>query len=273
MQATYHIVRVFNKAEDSLGNQAVIFLNDNALLKNEQSRISVDITKNVNVNTTCFISQIDTSNYEVQCFNGENTIQCCGHGMIAAAKTVFSITDQTNITINKNISASKIIDDFNEDLVALKLPRVKSRQQNVPAWAKDIIFIGEKSLSPDYSAISENEEGYLLLEFNPAIPLEQFRSMQLDLKSVCEKTNRAIVIIQWDKKTNNLYMRYFAPQYGVQEDIATGSVMRFVADYIEQNHRIKHFAVNQLSAAGGFMKIDCHPETIKITANAYIETC
>ena len=66
-------------------------------------------------------------------------------------------------------------------------------------------------------------------------------------------------------------MRYFAPQYGVLEDTATGSVMRFVADYIEKNYKIKHYDVSQCSAEGGFMKIDCNTETVKITANAYIE--
>ena len=97
MQATYHIVRVFTKAEEALGNKAAIFLNDKTSLKDEKSRISVDIYKNIGVNTTCFISHVDNSGYEVQCFNGKNNIQCCGHGMIAAAKAVFSNTDHFNV--------------------------------------------------------------------------------------------------------------------------------------------------------------------------------
>ena len=111
----------------------------------------------------------------------------------------------------------------------------------------------------------------MLLEFKPALPLEVFRAMKIDLKKVCENTQRAIVVVQFDKKNKHLYTRYFAPQYGVSEDIATGSVMRFVGDYIEKTYQTKHFDVSQCSSQGGFMKVECKADNIIITANASME--
>ncbi len=67
-------------------------------------------------------------------------------------------------------------------------------------------------------------------------------------------------------------MRYFAPQYGVEEDVATGSVMRFVADYIEKNYQCVQFEVTQYSSLGGYMKVNCGDENVFITANVSMET-
>ena len=46
-------------------------------------------------------------------------------------------------------------------------------------------------------------------------------------------------------------MRYFAPQYGVEEDIATGSAMRVLAQY--WSSRFKQLTVYQCSPQGGLL--------------------
>lgn len=273
MRTSYQLVRVFNKAEEAQGNQAVVFFKDSQIdLPHELSGISAEIYKQKGVATTCFISQVVSGHYKVQCFTGNKAIQCCGHGMIAAAKTIFSYDGLSSIIINENVTASQNIDEAGCDVVVLELPRLLARSQAVPGWVNEAIAFDRAKLLPGKAAVSEKNDGYLLLEFEPTLPLDVFRALQLDLKLVCENTKRAIVLVQFDQENEHLYTRYFSPQYGVLEDIATGSVMRFVGDYIEQNYQLAHFDVSQCSSQGGFMKINCQAERILITANATIES-
>ena len=274
MLSPYQLVRVFNKAKVAKGNQAAIFLSSSpiTLPQNELIRLSADIHKDKGVTTTCFTAELEAGQYEVQCFNNKSAIQCCGHGMIAAAKNIFVENKLSKIIINKNITASRNIDETGNDVVKLSLPRLYSRLQIVPDWANDVINFENEKLTPNKSAISEDDDGYLLLELSSVLPLKVFREMQLDTNKICDNTKHAVVIIQFDKEKESLAMRYFAPQYGVDEDVATGSVMRFVADYIEKNYQCVQLDVTQYSSLGGYMKVNCGEEKVFITANASMET-
>lgn len=273
MQSSYQVITVFSKPNEAFGNQAAIILNkdNHPSLLSEQSILSENLYKTKGLATTCFISHIDHENYKVECFNGKNMILCCGHGMIAAAKILFSKEQTSKLMFNKNITAAIKQDNKGYDIVELELPRILAQPQTLPAWVNKLILSDEKELKFQHAAISEREDGYLLLEFNPVVSEKDFRQMKLDLELICEKSKRAIVVIQFDKIKKHLYMRYFAPQYGINEDIATGSVMRFVADYIEQQYQVREFAVSQCSVNGGFMQINCNKDSVKILANAYIE--
>ncbi len=269
MPEPYQIVRVFAKPDEAQGSQALVFYAGNQIdLQYELDKISTELYEQKGLETTCIITQVTSMHYDIHCFNGKKAIQCCGHGMIAAAKTIFSSCDLSSIIINKSITASHTIDEAGHDVVVLGLPRLSARLDTVPGWVEEIITIGNKKLLPGKAAFSDKDDGYLLLEFSPELSLDVFHAMQINFKQVCENTKRAIVVVQFDQDNEHLYMRYFAPQYGVLEDTATGSVMRFVADYVEKNYQCKHFDVSQCSAKGGFMRIDCKEESILITANA-----
>lgn len=273
LQSPYQIIRVFNKPEEVQGNRAAVIIESNHVdLTADRSKISADMYNNNGIDTTCFISMVTNDHYNVQCFNNKSAIQCCGHGMIAAAKTLFSESELSNIIINENITAARSIDNTRHEVVELTLPRLVAKFQSVPAWTNEFITVNQKTIVANHAAISDKNDGYLLLEFEPSISLEAFRVLQLDLKKICENTQRAIVLVQFDKDKKQLFLRYFAPQYDVSEDSATGSVMRFVADYIEQRYQCKHFDVNQCSPQGGYMNVDCLPEHVRITANASMES-
>jgi PhzF family phenazine biosynthesis protein len=262
---------VFNKPDKAQGNRAALINESNHVdLPLDRSKLSADMYNNLGIDTTCFISMVTTDHYNVQCFNNKNAIQCCGHGMIAAAKNIFTETSLSKITINHNVTASRNPDDY--DVIELKLPRLTATIHTVPAWTHELIRLNDKYLVADHAAVSEQNDGYLLLEIDSDISINDFSRLQVDLKKICENTQRAIVIMQFDKAKQYLWMRYFAPQYGVSEDSATGSVQRFVADYIEQRYQSKHFEVSQCSPQGGYMKVDCFPEGIQITANASLES-
>ncbi len=264
MQAPYHVVTVFAKPEQALGNQAAVFLE-------QQNPAALELLDNNDIATACFISSTESDEYTVQCFNGKNKIQCCGHGMIAAAETIFSTTNTSNIVINNNILAARVQNKFSHHLVELRLPRLTAIKQLVPSWTESLFVSNNTHLIPLQAALTKNNDGYLLLEFDSQISLADFRTMQPDLSLINKNTQRAIVAIRFDTNKQYLYMRYFAPQYGNAEDSATGSVMRFVADYIDKHYQVSEFEVIQCSAAGGFMQIKCDDKSVAITANVSME--
>jgi len=182
------------------------------------------------------VKSLNDDLYDVRCFNNKNAIQCCGHGMITAAKVIFSISDSSRVTINNNIIAS-----LNDDgMIFLSLPRLSAQMLSPPDWLEDMLLFNDKMCLPSHAAITDKYDGYLLLELEDKLPVDVFRGLQVDLKLICDNTNRAVVLIQFDRVKQHLYTRYFAPQYGVDEDSATGSVMSFVGDYIEKNINVQH---------------------------------
>jgi len=274
MQNSYQLVRVFDKKGVADGNQAAVFLSAYpvSLNQNELISLSADIHRDDGIATTCFTSEVSDGEYGVACFNNKSEIQCCGHGMIAAAKNIFLKNNVSKIIINKNISASQNLDKYGHDVIELSLPRELSQLQSIPDWTKTTITLKHEKIIPIKSASTKNDDGYLLLELTPVLSQKEFSGLELDIDKVCENTKRALVIIQFDKNTCELYMRYFAPLYGVVEDVATGSVMRFVGDYIEKQYQCIEFDVYQCSTGGGYMKIKCVNDNILITANASMES-
>ena len=265
---TYRLIRVFSDDDGAQGNlSAIVTLKKEITNLNELSHVSYNIYKENNIATTCFISKVDNEHFEARCFNAALEIQCCGHGMIAAAKTIFDDIKISNVILNKNILA---VNKGNE--IEISLPRVTAKNCEVPDWANKVMTFREGYISPDQAAISDKLDGYLLLEFNPNLSLDVFSGLLLDLNMLCESTKRALVITQFDEENRCLYTRYFAPQYGVKEDSATGSVMRFVGDYIMKTYNIAEYKVSQRSKEGGFMKIKHQEQSILITASVSTES-
>ena len=258
----YQIIRVFSDNDEVQGNLSTVVRLQKRMSIDELSNLAHQAYKQSNVATTCFISEVDSTHFDVECFNDDKAIQCCGHGMIAAAKVVFENSKIVNIILNQNVSVVNKGDE-----IELTLPLLPSNGCDMPSWANKAITFDGGYLLPNQVAISDNLDGYLLLEFNPNLSLDVFSGLLLDLNMVCDSTNRAVVIIQFDEKKRHLYTRYFAPQYGVTEDSATGSVMRFVSDYIMQSYDITEYQVSQCSKEGGFMRINCREKDIVITAN------
>lgn len=273
MSAHPQLITVFSKGNIAQGNQAAVFFNqDDVDLSYDHTKMSADIFKEKGIETTCFISQQDLKHYKVQCFNKDNAIQYCGHGMIAAAKMIFAKSDVSEIIINNTTAALLRRHSASNDVIELAMPRLTATMQAVPGWMRNVLTLNAESVLPGYSAVSDKEDGYLLLEITPVLNVKDFSALKLDLTPVCNNTKRAVVVIQFDREKKHLYMRYFAPQYGVIEDTATGSVMRLVADYIEQRYNCNEYDARQCSVRGGYMQVVCMAESVNIIANASSET-
>lgn len=192
--------------------------------------------------------------YEVRCFSPAGPIRCCGHGLLGTAWALWEPEQCHPLTLwpagadHEGESRSvKVL--WRKDMPWIALPRLFCQSAPVPEWVFDAF-----ATAPIATAMAGNESGYLVLEFASGVPLED---LAVNLQAVSSQGNtrspgRAVIITQWGE--NGVYdflLRYFAPQYGVNEDGVTGSANRVLADYWHQARGLSEFRAWQCSATGG----------------------
>lgn len=81
---------------------------------------------------------------------------------------------------------------------------------------------------------------------------EQVAQLQPNLLALAEYTQRSLIVTAQSSALDvDFVLRYFAPQYGVPEDAATGSANAVLANYWAQRLRKTELCSRQLSAKGG----------------------
>ncbi len=170
----------------------------------------------------------------VRCYNKQHLIRCCGHGLLTTAKWWMQQTATSSLALamhDSNIQAR-----ITNDVVWLKFKRLPTYQCEVPSWVSNLP-IGSP---PTAAALAGGDSGYLILQWPDNYPIEHL-ARPGDLLS--HHTQRALIYTarqpitepsttkQYLQENSDIHYRYFAPQYGIAEDSATGSAMRVLADY------------------------------------------
>jgi predicted PhzF superfamily epimerase YddE/YHI9 len=120
----------------------------------------------------------------------------------------------------------------------------------VPAWTN--LFTGDAPLA---CAKEGDDTGYLVVEWPEDTDLAGLYPPGDCLQ---RHTMRALIATCRISPANslageNIQLRYFAPQYGVDEDVATGSAMRVLASYWQQRGLGNQLRGLQRSARGGWL--------------------
>lgn len=214
--------------------------------------------------------------FAVQCYNSQQLIQCCGHGLLMAADYWLQETGYQSLSLNMNgskIKASLELDadsgDSQQSKICLHFSDISITPVAVPDWLKEELGLAG-GLWPIAAAHIGDDQGYLVLQFADNTDLKTLPAPQL---SVASYSQRAIIYtsaLSNSEQTNSeqssceqlniseghINLRYFAPQYGVAEDVATGSAMRVLARYWADRFTSLHGF--QQSSVGGelFSTID-----------------
>ena len=127
----------------------------------------------------------------------------------------------------------------------LGFARVRCRGSELPAWA-----LSQFGAEPMAAALAGPEDGYLILHWPDNFQLKRLR---VPTAAVGASTRRAVIVTcrDTDAATDTIHLRYFAPQYGIVEDSATGSAMRILADYWAQTCGLEGLHGRQDSPRGG----------------------
>lgn len=210
----------------------------------------------------CFIDKpIESSNRpRIECFSAHSKIITCGHGLLAAK----AILNQHNQMEDQPVQYRYV-----KNRHWIKMTSIKVNESTVPDWVNKVF-----SIAPIYAAYTgdidaaadKTSDGYWIFEWpqqpSHSLAEQQYHLQQLSVNHAVLKkhTQRAVIATQWlDSNKYNLQFlqRYFAPQYGVNEDGATGSAHRVLASYWankqSRTESLACFSAYQCSTAGGVL--------------------
>jgi predicted PhzF superfamily epimerase YddE/YHI9 len=228
------------------GNPCQLFIHSQAVAAVAGSNSDhAEITAARSAKTTdchCWpLADNDPHNLVVQCYNRHGLIQCCGHGLLCAA--YWWLLQRPEQTLTMQMNGSQISAYTLDNRVWLRFQRLATRRCPPPDWAT--------ALFPDppiAAATAGGEQGYLILQWPADYPLQQLPRPD---HCLAQHSQRALIVTAADthRPDIDIQFRYFAPQYGNNEDQATGSAMLLLADYWQHQHQ--RLAALQCSASTG----------------------
>ncbi|MEH6551255.1 MAG: PhzF family phenazine biosynthesis protein [Pseudomonadales bacterium] len=247
-----NIYQVFYTDSGAQGNFAAISAATGAreeqlpLLKHEQ-KIPETIAH-------CHISSDDNNRFKVDCFQEGRKIQCCGHGLLASAYALFQLTDHKQINLGEGITAERLATGLGSSEIWLFLPSIEASSIDIPNWTSQLLSTECSTyLTPLNAASTSPDDGYLLLQLDNQFDLDR---LEVSTRVISTHTQRAVLAWQRCTKDESLIkVRYFAPQYGNDEDTATGSVLRVLGPYLNSIAGLESFTVFQCSESGGRMRV------------------
>ncbi len=194
--------------------------------------------------------------FGVACFTpGGAAIQCCGHGLLAAGWYWLrqGMSEPLHLAMGRSIVPCRT----GSGMLWLSFARLRGHSVRVPGWSEAVF--GSR---PRRAATVGSDQGYLVLEWPRSFPLE---TLPIPSPELSRYTSRAVIVCsRSDGRPGAIRFRYFAPQYGVAEDAATGSAMRVLMDYWQQRYQVVSIEAFQCSPAGGIMSARVDADRIAV---------
>ena len=203
--------------------------------------------------TVCRTWPLGERRAAVRCWSPDGRpIDCCGHGLLGCAMLWSRRWKNGGTLVSGQISLPT---RSNGRLHWIGFPGLAVR----PAIAAD--FSRRQTLEQLESligaplancAVAGGAQGYLIAELAQEDALSTLRPPGAALGAATERA--LIVTSRCGHSADKIAFRYFAPQYGVSEDSATGSAMRVLASYWQHRGLGETLEAVQLSPAGGLLR-------------------
>ncbi len=215
--------------------------------------------------TICFlIPNPQQNSAECRWYQGGREVQLCGSALLAAAHTLHTHAGiKLPATLLRELQPDKkpqqfVVDQHNKDY-CFSLPRFSLYPEEIPLAARQWF-----NTLPVHCMSTGEEQGYWILEFDNPIT-----ELQPQLDAISATTQRAIIATSLNAPAGYDYeLRYFAPQYGIDEDIATGSANAVLACYWGQWLERKRFNVLQragnVEGCGGSIRVELVDDNVRV---------
>ncbi|MEO8398757.1 MAG: PhzF family phenazine biosynthesis protein [Ignavibacteriaceae bacterium] len=205
------------------GNQAAVCFADELTSKEKQV-----IANEMNLAETAFISKSKEADYNLKWFTPTTEVELCGHGTIAS---LHFLKEKNKIKENSQITFETL-----SGILKCKYENGKYFMQ-IPIFKMEE-FIGDKQEVLNALKINPKKENgiipFILLEnknlYIYVKTLETLKSIFPDFNELVRITKEkkefsgiAVFTLETVDKKNSAHLRYFAPYYGIDEDIVTGS--------------------------------------------------
>ena len=185
-------------------------------------------------------------------------IRFCGHGALAAAFVLFDRYPDADTLRCRNALHNWVARRAAGEL-PLRLQYEKPRVESVPVPAGVADWLGARVSA---AAESGGEQGYLILHIDEP---GRLTSLRPDGDALASLTSRAVIAACDDVGPADTAFRYFAPQYGVAEDAATGSAAVQLAAWRQLQTGRDAFVFHQRSVSGGWLVLRCNADTVELS--------
>lgn len=200
--------------------------------------------------TQCVCWPVDARRVRVRCWSTSgHEIQCCGHGLLSCAHLWRTAWPRGGTL---QMGSSDIAVKYDGDHSWLGFATLPCELCPVPPWCADRF-----GSTPIAAATAGDARGYIVLQWPDDGALDTLAAPGPGLSG---DTERAVIATCRDPGAGpgRIRLRYFAPQHGVAEDVATGSAMRVLASYWYLQAMLRDLSARQDSPDGGalFSRID-----------------
>ena len=213
---------------------------------------------------TVFLNQneITKRHCNIRWFNQTSEIKRCGHGTLAAANflikyfgycpEVFISMSNERFTIRVKKQRAQLL---LKSIEPKKSELAKGELKSVFSFAiKAAYSTGDKN---GYTVVLFNEE--FNKGFSKDVEKDDLKSLHVDFKALSKLHKNAVIALSIkniDKKNAIAHFRYFAPQFGVNEDSATGSAVSVIAPLLFRLHGLNKAKLIQQSNNGALLNYE-----------------
>ncbi len=207
-----------------------------------------------NLAETAFFVQNDDE-FELRWFTPTKEVNLCGHATLASAHVLFNYLGYDKETIIFNSKSGPLHVSKIDDLIKMDFPveppvECEAPQSIIDAFGKTPLAVLK---SVDYIVVYK--DGIDLTTLTPNLDLLK----KLDLRGVCITTTH-------DKY--DFVCRFFAPNYGIDEDSVTGSAYTQLTPYWAKRLNKNSFKSKQLSPRGGELQCQLDAKRVYIYGKA-----
>lgn len=216
---------------------------------------------------TAFVVPVDTTSgkkrWDIRWFTPEVEVDLCGHATLAAGWVLAEIGGEegTLVFSSRGGELSVAVDG---DYLTLDFPAQKVRETEVPtAIAEALALDGDY---PSYRA--EVKSGNWLVELES---VGHLLALEPDMATLRQQPEGGVIVTAAGEDCD-FVSRFFAPNYGIDEDDVTGSAHCALAPFWAEKLGKNELLARQLSERGGEIHCTVQGERVLLKGQAKLRT-
>ncbi|MEM5547722.1 PhzF family phenazine biosynthesis protein [Pseudoalteromonas fuliginea] len=246
------------------GSSALIVIYENGLTSKTMQYIA---SQSIHP-ATVFLNQneITKRHCKIRWFNQTSEIKRCGHGTLAAANFLISYLGYCPAAFI-SMSNERFIIQVKKQRAQLLLKSIEPKKSELAeAQLQHVFSLAIKAAystadKNGYTVVLFNEEFNKKLdkEFDKEVEKDDLKSLHVDFNALNKLHKNAVIALSIkniDKKNAIAHFRYFAPQFGVNEDSATGSAVSVIAPLLFRLYGLNKAMLIQQSNNGALLNYE-----------------
>jgi len=207
-----------------------------------------------NLSETAYIVKT-AKGFHIRWFTPTHEVDLCGHATLASAYVIFNILGYKNNEISFESKSGLLTVIRNGDSFQMDFPSQAPSKCSVPEQIKNAFneMPIECLKAEDYIVVFQNEDSILNAKPN--------------LNALSELDLRGVAITS-TSKNYDFVTRFFAPNYGINEDPVTGSAFTQLIPYWADKLNKRKLSAKQVSQRGGEVGCISSGERVQISGKA-----